>query len=130
MTTSFAPSRHVACHYNRTGAELLHLLRCEFDHPALNSIELDELVAEPACDLAGESLKPLAGQLAPSGLQLWEIDFFEDTVHVTLVTEDQVTALVHYWSVDYPDEPDAVHFKPRLRHIKAKEAKGKRAEEN
>jgi hypothetical protein len=125
VSSAYSPSRHVDCDYKSTGAYLLTMLRGAFDHACLHTEAYDELIADVANDIASDCFKPLAHHLAPAGLQLWQIDFFEDTLHVAIVPDTEVAAFEQYWRVDYLNEPDAAHFAPRLRRIAPARAKAR-----
>lgn len=113
--------QHVSFDYNTTGADFLHLLRAEFDHPSLASARFEALVAGVANDLAEHAFGPLATLVGDDGLELWQIDFFEDTVHMALVPGGQVDAFKAWWTTGYRDDPATTHaVRPKLRRVKPK----------
>ena len=112
---------HVSFDYSSTAADFLHWVRAEYDHPSLASDRFDALVASVANDLAEHAFGPLATLVADDGLEVWQIDFFEDTVHIALVPTGQVDAFKAWWSTGYLDDPEfAQGIRPKLRRVKAK----------
>lgn len=99
------PSHHVSFDVNTTASDFLTMVRHEWDHPCLTSPAFDTLAADCANDQARNAFKPLAALVDEDGLELWQIDFFEDTVHVALVPAAQVDAFRAYWTKGVLKEP-------------------------
>jgi hypothetical protein len=113
--------QHVSFDYKTTGSDFLGLMQAEFDHPSLTSDRFEAFVAGVANDLAEHAFGPLATLVADDGLELWQIDFFEDTVHMALVPSGQVDAFKAWWTTGYRDDPATAHaVRPKLRRVKAK----------
>ena len=113
--------QHVSFDYQTTAADFLRLVQAGFDHPGLASDRFEALVAGVANDLAEHAFGPLATLAMDDGLELWQIDFFEDTVHVALVPIGQVDAFKAWWTTGYQTDPATAHVvRPKLRRVKAK----------
>lgn len=113
-----SPFAHISFDYNSSGSYFLSMLRETFDYPSLQSDAFEDLAGMFVNDLAEHSFKALAALVTVDGLELWQIDFAEDTLHMALVPAAGVEAFKAYWSEGFQADPDeARHFKPRLRRI-------------
>lgn len=111
----FDPARLVSFDYKSTGATFLEMVAHAFDAPCLATAAFDALVAAFRNDLAEHALRPLAALVAADGLALWQVDCFEDTVHVALVPADRVAAFKAYWQ----DGAAAGTVRPALRRVQS-----------
>lgn len=114
----FSASQHLSFDYSSTASHVLRMLSSEFDYPCLKTEPFEDLIETFANDLAEHCFKPLAALLAPHNLELWQIDFAEDTVRLAVVPTARVESFKAYWSDEFLHDPEhAAHFKPTLRRI-------------
>lgn len=93
----FDPDRIVSFDRKSPGAYVFELVRHAYAYPCLAAPAFDALVAVHRNDAAASVFGPLAALAAADGLELWQVDRFEDTLHVALVPASAVDAFRAHW---------------------------------
>ncbi|GGY68474.1 hypothetical protein [Pseudoduganella albidiflava] len=101
-----------------TGSYFLLMVREAFDYPCLYSDSFEALADAFSNDLAKHCFQPLANLISADGLELWQVDCAEDTVHMAVLPTEGVEAFKVSWTEGFQADPEETrHFMPQLRRI-------------